>query len=456
MLNIVPEVNMALTIKVKKGLDIPLQGKSLLQTTKLPLSDSVTLIPDHYPINPKLAANVGDVLSIGSPVFFDKNNPDVFVVSPVCGELLAVNRGERRKILSVEIRCNGDLSQKNIPSLNPLSNYDELVAVLKASGLWVHLRQRPFDTLVNSSLKPKAIFVQAYDSAPLAPDYNYLIKGQEAEFEAGLEILTKLTTGKVYVSAKQGSGIESKHVNVQMVYLQGPHPVGNPSVMIQQMEPLDKGQTVWTINFQSLIFMGRYVLSGKLDFTKIIALTGPQVIKPQYYESMLGTSVVDILKNNIQTNNDLRIISGNVLTGTQISAEGCVFANDSQLTVIEEGSQTHELLGWAMPRFNSFSINKSYFSWLKKSTQAHFDARVLGGERAIIFSGEYDKVFPFDILPEYLVKAMITKDIDRMEALGIYEVLPEDFALCEYVCTSKMQLQQIAKDAIDYLRKEIE
>lgn len=445
---------MTVTIKTKKGIDIPIPGKAKLHTSILPIPDVIEIIPDHYPIYPKLSVKEGDVLNIGSPIFHDKIQPDVFVVSPVCGEVLAINRGERRKILSVSIRVTQTQSYQSLTTLSVSAEPTAIKQSLKQAGLWVYLRERPFDVLPKPEITPKAIFVSLFDSAPLAPDYDYIIKGEEEAFEAGLAVLAKLTSGKLYLGQKADSGILSKVA--QKVVLQGPHPVGNPSVMIQQLAPINKGEHVWTVDPQTVLYIGRYALTGKLDFSKKVAVTGPEVINHQYFKTIVGASIEALVKRNVEPTKELRYISGNVLSGKQIEANGFLLANHNQLSVIAEGSQTHELFGWAMPRLNRFSLNKSYFSWLKTPKNALFDARLLGGKRTMIFSGEYDKVFPFDILPEYLIRAMLTSDFEKMELLGIYELVPEDFALCEYVCTSKMPLQKIAQDAISYMRSETE
>lgn len=445
---------MTISIKTKKGIDIPIEGQAKLQTIALPLTDVIELIPDHYPIFPKLSVKEGNTVLIGTPIFHDKNQPDVVVVSPVCGDVIAVNRGERRKILSVSIRVSKTSGYQPSSLLDASSEVSVIKQSLKEAGLWVYLRQRPFDVLPKAEFTPKAIFVSCFDSAPLAPNYDYLIQGEENAFEAGLNLLSKLTSGKLYLGKKADSSIKS--AVAETVILQGPHPVGNPSVMIQQLDPINKGEYVWTVDPQTVLYIGRYALTGKLDFSKKIALTGPEVLTPQYYQTCVGVNVEALLAKNVQTGKELRYISGNVLSGQQIAATGFVQASHNQLSVIEEGGQIHELFGWAMPRFNRFSLNKSYFSWLKMPKKALFDTRLLGGERTLIFSGEYDKVFPFDILPEYLIRAMLTSDFEKMELLGIYEVIPEDFALCEYVCTSKMPLQKITQDAIAYMRSETE
>ncbi len=446
---------MAQIIQTKKGLDIQINGKAEQKLVQLPIPEEIKIVPDDYPIYPKLSVKVGDKLKTGDAVLHDKNNPEVFVTSPVSGEVLSVNRGERRKILDITIRVDKSIEYKSFET-KEATNAEGVKTLLQEAGMWPYIKQRPFDEMANPAVTPKAIFVSAYDSAPLAPDFDFIIKGEEQAFQAGLDALLKLTQGKLYLGHKAGSSF-AKFKNVEQVELQGKHPVGNPSVMIQQLAPINRGEIVWTVNPLGVLFIGRLLLTGQVDFSKKIALTGPEVKSPQYYQTIVGTDISSIIKDNLTTDKHLRYISGNVLSGTKITEEDCVAAADSHLTVIAEGDENHELLGWAMPRFHNFSVNRSYFTWLMgKKLAAKFDARLLGGRRALIMSGEYNKVFPFDILPEYLIRAMITKDYDKMENLGIYEVIPEDFALCEYVCTSKMELQKITKEAIDYMKSEME
>lgn len=451
---------MATNIKTKKGLDIILEGKPKYNTIELATPEIIKIVPDHYPIVPKLAVKVGDKLQAGSPVLFHKNNPDILVTSPVSGEVLAINRGERRKILDITIARDKTIKYKSFKTPDfKKTDVETLKKVLLKAGLWSYIKQRPFDCVANPELIPKAIFISTYDSAPLAPSYEYIIKEENEAFQAGLDVVSKLTKGIVFLSIKADCDckILRSFNKVELVEIEGPHPAGNPSVMIQQLNPINKGEVVWTLTPQAVLFIGRFALTGKIDFTKKVALTGPEVKTPQYYQTIVGASIEELVKENIFADKHLRYISGNVLIGTQIAADGCVGAMDSQVTVIAEGDETHELFGWAMPRLRNYSVSRTYFSWLLgKKQRAKFDARLLGGRRAIIMSGEYDKVFPFDILPEYLIKAMITKDFDKMETLGIYEVIPEDFALCEYVCTSKLEIQKIAKEAIAYMIEESE
>lgn len=450
-------------IKTKKGLNISIKGTPSEIIGNVSLSNQFALIPDDFHgITPKLEVKEGDSVNVGSPIFHDKNIPELKFVSPVSGKITSINRGERRKILSISVKSDGKQTPVafSVPKLNTVSA-EKIKSLLLEAGLFTFIKQRPYDVIANPTITPKAIFISAYDTAPLAPNYEYILSGQGKDFQTGIDVLSHLTSGKVYVGVKANS--VSKELsglkNAEIIYLQGPHPIGNVGIQIHHIYPINKGENVWTVNAQDVLYFGRLFNTGSLDFNKIIALTGPEVIAPQYYKTILGSQITSFINENVIKKRHLRYISGNVLTGTKIEVDGYIGAYDSQITVIEEGDERHDLVGWAMPRLNKFSMSRTYFSWLtkyllpKKSYQ--FDARILGGERAFIMSGEYDKVVPMDILPEFLVKAMITKNIDKMEQLGIYEIAPEDLALCEFVCTSKIEVQKITRQALDMLKKEL-
>ena len=291
--------------------------------------------------------------------------------------------------------------------------------------------------IADPTVTPKAIFISAFDSNPLAPDFEFVLKGEEANFQTGLDALARMAKTYLSISVKQKSAALVQAKNVTVTAFDGPNPAGNVGVQINHISPVVKGETVWTIGAEAVIFIGRLMNTGRVNFTRTVAVTGSEVLKPAYCKLQVGALLTDVFKGNVTTDKDLRYISGNVLTGKKIAANGFLGAFDSQLTVIPEGDEIHEMLGWIMPRFNQFSVNRSYFSWLMGKKEYVIDARIKGGERHMIMSGEYDRVFPMDIFPEYLLKAIIAGDIDRMEALGIYEVAPEDFALCEFVCSSK-------------------
>ena len=447
---------MANVIKIKKGLDINLKGKAsdvLLNGGK---SESYAIVPDYYNgILPKVVAKVGEKVKAGSVLMIDKNRPEIKFVSPVSGEVTAVNRGEKRKVLSVVVKPEAqieyeDFGKKNVASLKR----EEVKEAILHAGMWPFIKQRPYDIVASPSDSPRDIFVTAFNSAPLAPNFDFLVKGQEADLQAGLTALSKLTNGKVYVGVKKGSAV--KVTGVETVEFEGPHPAGNVGVQINHIKPVNKGEVVWTVNATDVILMGRLFNKGVADFTRLVAVTGSETTQQGYVKVIAGCTIESILGDKVKAGEHLRLISGNVLTGTKVSMDSYLGAYDCQVTVIPEGDDVHEFLGWGTPGFGKYSTSHSYFTWLVgKGKEYVIDARIKGGKRAMIMSNEYDKVFPMDIMPEYLLKAIITFDIDKMENLGIYEVAPEDFALCEFVDTSKIELQQIVRNGLNLLYKEM-
>jgi Na+-transporting NADH:ubiquinone oxidoreductase subunit A len=453
---------MAQLIKTKRGLDIQINGIAEKQTANTVISEVVAVIPDYYHgITPKVIVKEGDLVKAGSPLFYNKAFSDMNFVSPVSGKVLAVTRGERRKVLSITIERDEKIayesfSNKPLEQLNP----EEIKSLLLKAGLWAYIKQRPYDVIADPTKAPKAIFISAFDTAPLAADNEYVMQGQLNDFQTGIDALAKLTAGKVELGIKTTNSLFSSVKNVEITQYQGPHPIGNVGIQINKRNPINKGEAIWTINAQDVLFIGKLLSKGIVDLTRTLALTGPEVVKPQYIRTLTGTSIAVLLKGNVTMGVEHRYISGNVLTGIQVAADGILDPYATQVTVIKEGKDNNELLGWAMPRFNKFSTSGLYTAKIAQKLfpkkEFEFDARVLGGVRAIIMSGEYDKVLPMDILPEFLIKAMITGNIDKMEALGAYEIAPEDVALCEFVCTSKLPLQSIVRNALDNMRKELE
>ena len=450
---------MANTIKFSKGLDIKIDGKAVEKTVKIQPSGVIEIKPDHFHgITPKITVKEGEAIKAGTPLFYNKNYESMKFVSPVSGSIREIKRGERRKVMSILIDVNSqpEFLQFGVKKTSSLTA-DEIKSTLLNSGLWVYIKQRPYDIIANPDRTPKAIFISGFDSAPLAPDYEYVMKDKMNDFQAGLDVLSKLTTGKIHIGLKSANSIFATAKGVETTIFTGVHPAGNAGVQINKVNPINKGEVVWTINPQDVVIMGRLFSKGVVDMTKTIALTGPEVENPQYFETIAGNSITDIVKGNLKkTSYPLRYVSGNLLTGIQISENGFLTPYASQISVIDDGGETHELFGWAMPRLNKFSASNMFFTKLLPRKKFKYDARLLGGPRAIIMSGEWDKVFPMDILPEQLIKAMIAKNIDRMENLGAYEVAPEDFALCEFVDTSKLPLQAIVREALDFLKNEVE
>ena len=447
---------MANVIKIKKGLDINLKGKASEVMLSSGKSASYAIVPDYYSgILPKVVAKVGDKVKAGSVLMVDKNRPEIKFVSPVSGEVAAVNRGEKRKVLSIVVTPDAqneyeDFGKKSVSSLNA----DQVKETLLNAGMWPFIKQRPYDIVASPAETPRDIFVTAFNSAPLAPNIDFIVKGQESDLQAGLDALSKLTNGKVYVGVKAGSSVKLN--GVEVVGFEGPHPAGNVGVQINHIKPVNKGEVVWTVNATDVILMGRVFNKGIADFSRLVAVTGSEATERGYVKVVAGCTIESILGGKVLDNGHIRMISGNVLTGTKVSMNDYLGAYDCQVTVIPEGDDVHELFGWAVPGFNKYSTSHSYLTWLiGRGKEYVMDARIKGGKRAMIMSNEYDKVFPMDILPEYLLKAIITFDIDKMENLGIYEVAPEDFALCEFVDTSKIELQKIVRNGLNLLYKEM-
>ena len=444
-------------IKIKKGLDINLKGKASEVLLNGGSSATYALVPDSYNgIMPKVVAKVGDKVKAGSVLFVDKNRPEIKFVSPVSGEVAAVNRGEKRKVLSVVVKPDTqvvyeEFGKKNVASMKA----DEVKEALLTAGMWPFIKQRPYDIVANPAESPRDIFVSAFYSAPLAPNFDFILKGQEADFQAGLSALAKMTAGKVYVGVRKGSAA-AKVSGVEVVEVEGPHPAANVGVQINNIKPVNKGEVVWTVNPDDVIIMGRLFNKGVADFSRLVVLTGSETTERGYIKAIAGCTIESLVAGKIMDNGHIRVISGNVLTGSKVGKEDYLRAYDNQVTVIPEGDDNDEFFGWAVPGFNKYSTSHSYLTWLiGRNKEYVLDARIKGGRRAMIMSNEYDKVFPMDILPEYLIKAILAFDIDKMENLGIYEVAPEDFALCEFVDTSKIELQKIVRDGLNQLYKEM-
>lgn len=450
---------MANVIKIKKGLNIPLVGEADNVIINAAKSSRYALVPDDFHgVVPKILVKSGDKVKVGTPLMCDKNRPEVNFVSPVSGEVVEVVRGERRKVMEITLKSDDKFDAVDFgkPDAAAMSE-TEIKNLLLQSGLFPYIKQRPYDIIANPDDTPRDIFVTAIDSAPLAPAFSLVLKREEESLKTGLRVLTRLTKGKVYLGTDNGDPVSVSVPGCEVVRFEGKHPVGNVGVQIAAIAPVNKGETVWTISAFDLLLIGRLFNTGKPDFTRVIALTGSEVERPEYLNTVVGISADVLLEGNLKEDGrNKRIISGNVLTGTRIDEKGYLRFYSSQITVIPEGDDCNEFMGWAAPGFGKFSVSHTFLAWLGgKKRKYDIDARIRGGERGIIMSGEYDKVFPMDILPEFLVKAVIAFDIDKMENLGIYEVAPEDFALCEFVDTSKLPLQQIIRSGLDELMKEM-
>lgn len=442
---------------IKKGLDIKLLGEAEKTIVDLNANKFAIKPPNFIGCFPKVMVKEGDVVKAGTTLFFDKYRDNIIFTSPVSGKVEAVKRGAKRRLLEIIIDSDGKHESVDFgkSSINDLKK-DEIVEKMLKSGVWPLVRQRPYSTIANPNESPKSIMVAAYDSSPLAPDFDLIVHGHGEEFQAGLDILTKLTEGTVHLNVdknKTTSKVFLNSKNVQINTFSGPHPSGNVSVHISKLDPINKGDIVWYLYPQDVLTIGRLFLEGKYDSSRVFALAGSEVEKPKYFKSYVGASIVNMVESNT-TNGDNRFISGTVLTGEKIEKDGFVGFYDSMVTVIPEGNH-HEFFGWLLPGFGKFSFSKTFPSYLTPKKKFKVNTNLHGGVRAYVMTGKFEKVFPFDIYPLQLIKAVLVEDIDAMEHLGIYEIDHEDFALCEVIDTSKTEIQSIIRDGLDLMRTEM-
>ena len=448
---------MANVIKLRQGLKVNLAGKANLETFQPKCPGTYALVPDDfYGMKPKVLVHEGDAVKVGDALFCDKQHPEVKFVSPVSGTVSLVERGDRRKLLSVRVAADGKQDALKFDVKDPAQmTAQEAIALLCQAGLFGFFRQRPYDVVANPDDAPKAIFVSSFNNMPLAQSFSYVLQGQEQAWQAGLSLLSRIAKVHLGICACQQNPAITQAKDVDITAFQGDAPSGNVGVQINHIAPINKGEVAWTLRAEEVLFVGRLVLTGSVDFTRTIALAGSEVKNPRYARVLVGQQLTTLLEGEIDEQRSLRIINGNPMVGFKTTRDGFLAAHATEVTVIPEGDDTHEMLGWIAPRFKEFSTSRSYFSWLRpRKAEYVLDARIKGGERHMIMSGEYDRVFPMDIYAGYLIKAIITGDIDRQEALGIYEVAPEDFALAEFVCSSKLELQRIVREGLDILRKE--
>jgi Na+-transporting NADH:ubiquinone oxidoreductase subunit A len=449
---------MAKFIKIKKGLNIKLVGEADKILSELPLPEIFAIKPPNFiGVTPKLLVKEGDEVHAGTPLFYDKNNEVIKFCSPVSGEVIEIIRGEKRKILEVKILADKEINYVafNKANIDDLSREDIIQALLN-SGVWPFVRQRPFGIIANPNETPKSIFISAFDSNPLAPDNDFILQGNEEEFQTGLDALQKLTNGKVHLNINADTTpakVFSNSKGVEINKISGPHPAGNVGVQIHHIDPVNKGEVVWCLNPQDILILGKLFNQGKFDAFRVVALTGSQIKNPKYYKTIVGSAVKNIISDGGLKEGENRIISGNVLTGKQIPSDGYLDFYDSQITVIPEGHEP-EFMGWLAPGFHKFSLSRTFFSWLTPNKKHDLNTSMHGEERPFVVTGEYEKVFPMDIYPVLLLKSILIEDIELMENLGIYEVVEEDFALCEFVCTSKIESQDIIRRGLDLIRKE--
>ena len=448
---------MANVIRIKKGLDIKLKGAAPETDIRIAPGNSYGVVPDHYSgLVPKLAVRPGDRVLAGSPVLYDKNCPDLKVTSPVSGEVVEIHRGAKRMILSVEIKADAtqEYQEYDVQGVESMDRI-RILRLLESSGMLALIHRRPYDYVALPTTAPRDIFITANLTAPLSPEVDYVLQDDLNSLQIAIDALAKLTSGSVIVGVERGSKLTFS--NCEVYEIEGAHPAGNVGVLINHTKPINKGDVVWTLSVTELALIGRFLRTGRVDMSKYIAFTGSRLATRGYAKVIPGCKILNLVGDKLESTPDnKRIIDGDPLTGRRVDEEYQYLSPYSnQITVIPEGDDVHEMFGWAVPGFNKFSMGRTYPSFLQKNKEYDIDARVRGGERAIIVSNEYDKVFPFDIYPEFLIKAIIAFDIDKMENLGIYEVAPEDFAVCEFVDTSKLDLQYIVRKGLDELYKEM-
>jgi Na+-transporting NADH:ubiquinone oxidoreductase subunit A len=449
---------MSKDIRIKKGLNINLVGAAEHTTSKAALSNVYAInLLDFYGITPKLMVKEGEEVKAGEPLFYNKDNEEMLFVSPVSGELIEIIRGARRKVLMLKILADKEQMQLAHKPLDPqTASAEEITSFLLKSGCWPFIKRRPYDFIADPKVAPKAIFISAYGTAPLSADADYVLQGKEKELQAALTALGKLTPGEVHVSVgKGGNSPFSGLSGITLHKVSGPHPAGLVGTQINKIDPINKGEQVWTLSPQDLVIIGECLLTGKYNAERLVALAGSSVKEPKYYLTKIGAEISTILYASGVNTDNFRVINGDVLTGMKTSPDGYLGFYNNTVTAIPEGDD-YELFGWTMPVFNKISTTRALtFSWMQPKKKYDLTTNTNGEHRAFVVTGQYEEVFPLDIYPMQLLKACMVKDLDEMEQLGLYEVIPEDFSLTEFVCTSKQPHQQIIREGLDLLHKEI-
>jgi len=449
---------MSKDIRIRKGLDIKLVGDAEKTTENAIISNTYTIKPeDFHSIIPKLVAKEGAKVKAGETIFYNKDNEAMKFVSPVSGEVTEVQRGERRRIIAIKIAADKEQSYVDHGTFDVTADAEAIKAHLLASGCWAFIKQRPYDVVANPEHAPKGIFISGYASAPLAADLDYTLSGKAAELQAAVTALSKLTDGNVHVSV--GKGTQSPLAGLSDVTVHtvsGPHPSGNVGTLINKIDPVNKGEVVWTVNAQDLVIIGELLLTGKFNAERVVALVGSSVQKPRYFKTKIGAEVSTMIYDNgVDKDGNDRIISGNVLSGKEIQPDGSLDYYSNTISVIPEGDD-YDFFGWNKPIFNKVSTSRALtFSWLNPKKKFDLNTNTNGEHRAFVVTGSYENVFPLDIYPLQILKACMYRDLDEMEALGMYEVAPEDFALTEFICVSKQPHQKIIREGLDLMLKEI-
>ncbi|MGB5943919.1 MAG: Na(+)-translocating NADH-quinone reductase subunit A [Leeuwenhoekiella sp.] len=448
---------MSKDIKIKKGLDIKLVGEAEQQLVAAPKSRTYTIKPsDFHLITPKMIIKEDHAIAAGAPLFYAKEDPSIKFVSPVSGTLTEIRRGAKRVITHIVITADGTENSHDHGKLDVMSASAEAIKErMLESGLWPFIKQRPYDVIAKTKTAPLAIYVSGHNSAPLAPDANFTLKGKEKEIQAALTALSKLTEGKVHVSTAAGTTVFSEMRDIVLHTVKGPHPSGNVGTQINRISPVNKGETVWTVAAEDLPIIGEALLTGKFNPERIISVSGSCIKAPKYYKTKIGAEVSTFVYDAGLKEEHCRMISGNVLTGEQVPPDGSLGYYHKEFVAIPEGDD-YEFFGWNKPVFNKISPSRALtFSWLNPNKKYDLDTNTNGEHRAFVVTGIYEEVFPLDIYPLQLLKACMVEDLDAMEQMGMYEVAPEDFALTEFICVSKQPHQAIIRQGLDTMHKEI-
>lgn len=442
--------------RLKKGFDIRIRGKAKREIVKGVRSNTYAIKPTDWnglqPI-PKLMVAEGDEVKAGDQIFYDKKIDDVFWTAPVSGEVAEIRRGDKRAITEVVILADKKTKFKDFGKMDlSTASREDVVNRLLESGAWTLINQRPFGLVADKEATPKAIHISGFDSSPLAPDYNFVMQGKGAQLQAGINVLNKLTEGTVHLNLnakRRPADAYTQVKDVQVNWFEGKHPAGLVGVQIHHIDPIAKGDVVWTLNVEDVITIGKVFSEGIYDPVRTFTMAGPEVKEPKYFEGHVGLNVEELLNGNLE-NEHVRVISGNVLSGNAISKDGHLGTFSNALSIIEEGD-FHEFIGWLLPSYARPSLSVTFpwtlfpFEEFKVNTNTH------GERRAFVVSGEYEAVLPMDLYPVHLLKAILANDFDKMEGLGIYEVVEEDLAICEFVCTSKQPVQEILRDGIEFM-----
>ena len=448
---------MSKDIRIRKGFNLNLDGEANKILVDIHPSKTFALKPaDFFSSTPKLLVKEGVKVEKGTPLFFAKENPRVHFVSPVSGEVTAIVRGAKRKILEVVVTQDDSAAavKHEIPELNTLDQNQTKEILLKA-GAWPFITQRPYGTIARPEDTPKAIFVSTYTTAPLDVDYDFLLKNNKTEFQKGIDVLAKLTDNLTLTADASFKGLFENIENANIVGVSGNHPAGNVGVQIHHLAPVNAGETVWVVNPEDVANIGALFISGEFSAQRTVALVGSSVGNPQYYKATIGASISALLEEaKIDNSQPNRFINGDVLTGTATSPDNYLGFYNNLFSIIPEGNN-YRMFGWLPFVDNNIpSMSKTSLSWLFGKRKAKVNTNLNGEERALVVTGEMEKVLPMDIYPMQLLKACMVQDIERMEALGIYEVVPQDFALVDFSSTSKIEAQEIIKQGIELMIKE--